>query len=58
MGLGASAVRRPSEQLAPGEVTMDAFATVICALVALAIFDLLALRFGVNSRDGKRESWW
>jgi hypothetical protein len=37
---------------------MDAFATTIAALVALLLFDLLALRFGANSRDGKPEVWW
>lgn len=37
---------------------MDAFATAIAGLVALIVFDLLALRFGVCSRDDKREVWW
>ena len=30
-------------------------ATVLLALLSL---DLLALRFGARSRDGRRETWW
>jgi hypothetical protein len=27
-------------------------------LGALVLLDVAALRFGVSSRDGRRESWW
>jgi hypothetical protein len=30
---------------------MAAIIVAICALIALALFDLLALRYGVDSRD-------
>jgi hypothetical protein len=32
-----------------------ALAILLGALLAL---DIAALRFGVSSRDGRRESWW
>jgi hypothetical protein len=37
---------------------MDAVSTLVVALLALLLLDLLALRFGVCSRDGKPEVWW
>jgi hypothetical protein len=30
-------------------------ATIFAGLILL---DLLSLRYGVNSRDGRRETWW
>ena len=27
-------------------------------LAGLILLDFLSLRYGVNSRDGRRETWW
>ena len=37
---------------------MDALLVPGLTFVALIALDLLALRFGVSSRDGRRETWW
>lgn len=37
---------------------MESLVSVIGGLAALLVLDLLALRFGVGSRDGQREVWW
>jgi hypothetical protein len=37
---------------------MDAPFIFFVALLAIVAFDLLALRFGICSRDGKPELWW
>ena len=37
---------------------MDAVLNSVAVLLALVIFDLLAIGWGVNSRDGRRETWW
>lgn len=31
---------------------------LIAALIALVIFDLLALRYGADSRTTSRRNWW
>jgi hypothetical protein len=37
---------------------MDDLLALAILLGALVVLDLAALRFGVSSRDGRRESWW
>jgi hypothetical protein len=37
---------------------MDALFLALAVLTALVGLDLLALRYGVSSRDGQREVWW
>jgi hypothetical protein len=37
---------------------MDAVLFAGLTLAVLVTFDLLALRFGVSSRDGRKEAWW
>ena len=33
-------------------------AVIVAFFVALVVFDLLALRFGADSRDDRRQAWW
>lgn len=37
---------------------MEAVFPILAAVVAVIAFELLALRFGANSRDGRAETWW
>ena len=37
---------------------MDPILAVLAGLGALVVLDVLALRHGATSRDGKREVWW
>jgi hypothetical protein len=37
---------------------MDTLIAPILLVAGLIALDLLALRFGVDSRDGRRETWW
>jgi len=32
--------------------------TVILVLAGLVIFDVLAMRFGADSRDNRPQTWW
>jgi molybdenum-dependent DNA-binding transcriptional regulator ModE len=53
-GRGRRVIRlgRPLEQL------VETLLACLGALLALVALDLLALRFGVSSRDGCKEVWW
>jgi hypothetical protein len=37
---------------------MDNVTGLLIGLAALLVFDVLALRFGFDSRDFKRAVWW
>ena len=37
---------------------MDAGLALVVLVAALIALDVLALRFGVSSRDGRKETWW
>lgn len=37
---------------------MDTMLTWVGGFLGLIVFDALALRFGVCSRDGRKEVWW
>jgi hypothetical protein len=37
---------------------MDAVLFAGPTLAVMVALDLLALRFGVSSRDGRKEAWW
>ncbi len=55
-GSGTAPLIQRSE---PGEESlMDPMLTGLALLGTAIIFDLLALRFGVSSRDGRKEVWW
>jgi hypothetical protein len=40
------------------EGDVDTLLTCIFGVLGLLTLDLLAIRFGVSSRDGRKESWW
>ena len=32
--------------------------TIVLVLAGLMVFDVLAMRFGADSRDDQRQCWW
>jgi hypothetical protein len=49
------AIVAQGKSLYSGSMELLVAAIIFAALVLL---DLLSMRFGVNTRDGRRETWW